>query len=134
MAVLAEQREIQSEQAGMVLGFHYFLRIQNRLSGVRARTSMGTRRLSLRPHGRKSMAVIWFLIIGVVAGWLAGRFMKGKGFGLVGDLIIGVIGAMLGGLIFQSLGITAIGPFGHLIVATFGAIVFVALVRALKRV
>lgn len=80
------------------------------------------------------MSVIWFLIIGVFAGWLAGRFMKGRGFGLVGDLIVGVVGAMLGGLIFQALGIVAIGRFGHLIVATIGAIVFVALVRGLRRV
>jgi len=79
------------------------------------------------------MSIVWFLIIGVVAGWLAGRFMKGRGFGLVGDLIVGVIGAMLGGLIFQTLGITAIGPFGHLIIATFGAIVFIALIRVFKR-
>ncbi len=80
------------------------------------------------------MSLLWFLIIGVAAGWLAGQFAKGRGFGLVGDLVVGVIGAMLGGLIFRWLGIWPVGHFGHLITAIVGAIVFVAIVRMVKRV
>ena len=46
------------------------------------------------------MGLIWFLVVGVVAGWLAGVLVKGGGFGLVGDLVVGVIGAVLGGFLF----------------------------------
>jgi uncharacterized membrane protein YeaQ/YmgE (transglycosylase-associated protein family) len=50
------------------------------------------------------MDIIWFLIIGIVAGWLAGKIMRGGGFGLIGDLVVGVIGAVLGA---SSLGCSA---------------------------
>ncbi len=50
-------------------------------------------------------SLIVFLVIGLLAGWLAGRIMRRKGFGLVGDLVIGVIGALLGGWLFNLLGI-----------------------------
>jgi uncharacterized membrane protein YeaQ/YmgE (transglycosylase-associated protein family) len=47
------------------------------------------------------MEFVWFILIGLCAGWLAGQFMKGSGFGLVGNLIVGVIGALLGGFAFH---------------------------------
>lgn len=78
------------------------------------------------------LTLIWFLVIGLLAGWLAGLFVKGSGFGLVGDLVIGVIGAFVGGFLFRALGIVAIGSLGQLITATVGAVVFVVLVRAFK--
>ena len=58
------------------------------------------------------MEFLWFALIGLCAGWLAGQIMKGGGFGLVGDLIIGVIGAILGGWLFGLLQIKAIGLVG----------------------
>ena len=64
------------------------------------------------------MNIIWFIIIGIVAGWLAGKIMRGAGFGLLGDLVIGIIGALLGGFIFGQLGISAGGLLGSLITAT----------------
>jgi uncharacterized membrane protein YeaQ/YmgE (transglycosylase-associated protein family) len=79
------------------------------------------------------MDFLWFLLIGLVAGWLAGQLTKGGGFGVVGDLIVGVIGALLGGWLFGQLGITAGGLLGALITATVGAIVFVLLLRLIKR-
>ncbi len=51
------------------------------------------------------MNFLWFLIIGALAGWLAGQFMKGSGFGLLGNLIVGIIGGVLGGMLFGLLGI-----------------------------
>ena len=60
-------------------------------------------------------SLVLFLVIGVAAGWLAGRIMKGGGFGLVGDLIIGVIGALLGGWLFGLIGIAAGGYLGDLV-------------------
>jgi uncharacterized membrane protein YeaQ/YmgE (transglycosylase-associated protein family) len=78
--------------------------------------------------------VIWFLIIGIIAGWLAGKIMRGAGFGLLGDLVIGVIGALLGGFIFGQLGIGAGGGLvGSLITATIGAIILLFLIRLIKR-
>ena len=79
------------------------------------------------------MEFIWFIVIGLVAGWLAGQFMKGGGFGLVGDLIVGVIGALLGGFLFGLLGISAGGLLGALITATVGAVVLILLLRVIKR-
>jgi uncharacterized membrane protein YeaQ/YmgE (transglycosylase-associated protein family) len=79
------------------------------------------------------MQIVWFLLIGLAAGWLAGQIMKGGGFGIVGDMIVGVIGALLGGFIFRLLGIAAYGLLGSLITATVGAIVLLALLRVIQR-
>lgn len=80
------------------------------------------------------MAVVWFVLVGIAAGWLAGQFVKGGGFGLIGDLVVGIVGALLGGFIFSSLGIGAgSGLLGSLIVATVGAVVLLLLIRLLKR-
>jgi uncharacterized membrane protein YeaQ/YmgE (transglycosylase-associated protein family) len=79
------------------------------------------------------MDLLWFLIIGLVAGWLAGQFVKGGGFGMVGDLIVGVIGAFVGGLLFRLVGLGAVGLIGELLVATVGAIVLLVVVRTIKR-
>ena len=76
---------------------------------------------------------IWFLLIGLSAGWLAGRLMKGGGYGLFGDLALGVIGALLGGWIFGLLGIAAGGLLGALVTAVVGAVVLIALLRAIRR-
>lgn len=81
-----------------------------------------------------TQSLIWFLIIGIAAGWLAGRIMRGGGFGLVGDLVVGVIGALLGGWLFGVLGISAGGGLiGSLIVALIGALVLLWLLRLIKR-
>ena len=79
------------------------------------------------------MSLLWFLLIGLAAGWLAGQIMKGGGFGLVGDLIVGVIGALLGGFLFGVLGLYAGGLLGSLIMATVGAVVLLWLLRFVKR-
>ena len=79
------------------------------------------------------MNFVWFILIGLCAGWLAGQFVKGGGFGLVGDLVVGVIGALLGGFLFGLLGLTAAGLLGSLVTATVGAVVLLVIVRALKR-
>ena len=73
--------------------------------------------------------LIWLIIIGIVAGFLAGIVVKGGGFGIIGDLIIGVIGALLGGFIFGLLHIAAYGLIGELVVAFVGAVVLLLLLR-----
>ena len=79
------------------------------------------------------MEFVWFILIGMCAGWLAGQFMKGSGFGLLGNLIVGVIGALLGGLVFRLVGLAAYGLLGQLIVATVGAVLLLALLPFVKR-
>jgi len=77
--------------------------------------------------------LLWFLLIGIAAGWLAGQLMRGGGYGLIGDLVIGVIGSFLGGWVLGALGIFTSGLIGSLITATIGAVLLVFLVRLIKR-
>jgi len=77
--------------------------------------------------------LIWFLLIGLAAGWLAGRVVRGGGYGLVGDLIIGVIGALVGGWLFSQLGIHAGGRLGALVTAFVGAALLIYLLRLTRR-
>ena len=77
--------------------------------------------------------LIYFLLIGLAAGWLAGKIMKGRGFGILGNLLVGVIGAVLGGFLFHLVGLVAIGLLGSLISATAGAIVLLFLLQKIKR-
>lgn len=80
------------------------------------------------------MNLLYFLLIGLVAGWLAGQIMKGAGFGLVGNLVVGVIGAFLGGYLFGWLGIfPGAGLIGSLITALVGALVLLFLVSLIKK-
>jgi len=79
------------------------------------------------------MDLVWFVLIGICAGWLAGQLTKGSGFGIVGDLIVGVIGALVGGFAFRLIGLAAYGLLGELIVATVGAILLLALLRFVRR-
>jgi uncharacterized membrane protein YeaQ/YmgE (transglycosylase-associated protein family) len=79
------------------------------------------------------MEFVWFALIGICAGWLAGQITKGSGFGLVGDLIVGVIGAILGSFAFRLVGLAAYGLLGQLIVSTVGAVLLLALLRVVPR-
>ena len=78
------------------------------------------------------MEFLWFALIGLAAGWLAGQLTKGQGFGLVGDLIVGVIGALLGGFLFGLAGLMPTSLLGSLITATVGAVLLVVILRRLK--
>ena len=79
-----------------------------------------------------TQSLLLFLVIGVVAGFIAGKIMKGSGFGLVGDLVVGVIGAFLGGWIFGMLGIAAGGIIGTLVAAIVGALLLLYVVRLIR--
>ncbi len=81
----------------------------------------------------KSMEFLWFILIGVCAGWLAGQIVKGGGYGLVGDLVVGVVGAFLGGFLLRIIGFHAYGLLGSLFTATIGAIVLIVLLRIFSR-
>ena len=74
-----------------------------------------------------------FLGIGALAGFLAGKIMKGKDLGLLNNIIIGIVGAVIGGYVFSLLGITAGGLIGSLITAVAGAVILLYLVRLIKK-
>ena len=79
------------------------------------------------------MGLLWTLLIGIAAGWLAGQVMKGGGYGLVGDLVLGILGSFAGSWIFGMLGIASFGLIGQLVVSTIGAVALVAIVRAITK-
>jgi len=78
-------------------------------------------------------SLLIFLLIGAIAGWIASSIMKGKGYGIIGNMVIGIVGAVVGGFIFGLLGISAGGLIGSLITATVGAIVLIFVVRLIKK-
>jgi uncharacterized membrane protein YeaQ/YmgE (transglycosylase-associated protein family) len=73
--------------------------------------------------------VIGWLIVGLIAGWLAGKVSRGRGFGCIANIILGLIGAILGGWIFTKLGIFGGGLIYSIAAATLGAVVLVAIAR-----
>ena len=79
------------------------------------------------------MWLIWTIVIGILAGFLAGKVVKGHGMGLLVDLVVGIVGSVLGGWIFGLIGLVALGLIGRLVVAFVGAVILLLLVRALKR-
>ncbi len=79
------------------------------------------------------MNILYFLLIGLVAGWLAGQIMKGKGFGLGGNLIVGCVGALIGGFLFDILGIYTRGLIGSLVAALAGALVLLWVINLIKK-
>lgn len=79
------------------------------------------------------MGFIWFIIIGIVAGYAAGKIMRGGGFGLLVNLILGIIGGVLGGWVFGLMGIVAGGIIGSLVTATVGAILLLWIASLFNR-
>lgn len=79
-------------------------------------------------------SLVIFLIIGAVAGWLAGLVVKGYGFGLLGNIVVGIVGAFIAGLLFPRLGITlGAGYAGAILSAALGAIILLLLLRLIRR-
>lgn len=77
--------------------------------------------------------IIW-LVIGAIAGWLAGQIMKGGGFGLVGDIVIGIVGAIVGGWLLPRIGVFVLGGIlGEILNAVIGACLVLFILRLLKR-
>ncbi len=76
--------------------------------------------------------LIW-VIIGAIAGWLAGVLVKGYGFGLMGNIVVGILGAVVGGWLLGTLGIATTGIIGAVIGATIGAVFLLFVIRLLRR-
>ena len=77
------------------------------------------------------MYLIWEIAIGILAGFLAGKIMRGTGYGILIDLLLGLVGSVVGGFVFGVLGLHAYGLVGQLAIATAGAVMLVWLVRRL---
>ena len=76
--------------------------------------------------------LVW-IISGIIAGWLAGLLVKGKGFGLIGDLVIGLLGGLIGGWLAGLFGLQAVSWVGNIIVAALGGVALVIVIRVLRR-
>jgi uncharacterized membrane protein YeaQ/YmgE (transglycosylase-associated protein family) len=75
-------------------------------------------------------ALVWWIVVGLIAGFLAGLVMRGGGFGIVGDIVVGILGAIIGGFVAGLLGLGASGFVGSIIIAFLGACILIALLRA----
>lgn len=79
------------------------------------------------------VALVWWILIGLIAGWAASKIMGAGGYGLVVDIALGIAGAIVGGLLLGLLGIHGEGPIGTMIVAIFGGVFLIWLSRRIKR-
>jgi uncharacterized membrane protein YeaQ/YmgE (transglycosylase-associated protein family) len=89
-----------------------------------------------RPAGDSvyDLAMLYSIIVGLIAGWLAGQVMKGGGYGIIVDILLGLLGGIVGGWLFGSLGIFAGGGLvGAILVSFVGAVILVAITRVLRR-
>jgi uncharacterized membrane protein YeaQ/YmgE (transglycosylase-associated protein family) len=76
---------------------------------------------------------VWFLLMGAIVGWLAGYIMKGRGFGIFGNIVVGVVGAALGGWVANGIGLYTSSSIGAFLVALTGAVLLVGLTGFIKR-
>jgi uncharacterized membrane protein YeaQ/YmgE (transglycosylase-associated protein family) len=79
------------------------------------------------------MYFIWWILVGLVAGFLAGKIMKGSGYGAIGDIVIGILGAVVGGWVMSHFGAGSGGFIYTVLVATLGAVILVFLFRLVKK-
>ena len=76
------------------------------------------------------MFIIWWIIVGLIAGWITGKIMKGSGYGALMDIVIGIVGAVVGGFIMRTLGFAGRGGMIYtIIVAIIGAIILTLILR-----
>jgi uncharacterized membrane protein YeaQ/YmgE (transglycosylase-associated protein family) len=86
-----------------------------------------------RTDGEDEMGFLAWILVGLIAGWLAGQFMGGGGYGVVGDVVLGILGGIVGGWLFGLLGVGAGGGMiGSIVVAFVGAVILVWISRQLK--
>jgi len=78
--------------------------------------------------------LIWWIIVGLIAGWAAGKIMKGGGYGVLADIVLGILGAIVGGWVVGLLGIGGGGLIWSILVAILGAVLLIWFVRLVKKV
>jgi uncharacterized membrane protein YeaQ/YmgE (transglycosylase-associated protein family) len=77
--------------------------------------------------------LIWWIVVGLIAGWAAGKIMKGGGYGVAMDIVLGIVGAVVGGWLMGVFGIQAGGFIGTILVAILGAVVLIWITRLIKK-
>src|SRR5262245_4099153 len=92
------------------------------------RTSSWRKPMVLAPE----TLIVW-LIIGAIAGWLAGQIVQGYGFGLIGNIVVGIVGAALGGLILPRLGLFSVDTAGNIITVVIGSVILLLLIAFVRR-
>lgn len=76
------------------------------------------------------MYILWWIIVGLIAGWITGKLMKGCGYGALMDIVVGIVGALIGGWIMKSLGMAGSGGMIYtIIVAVIGAVILTLVIR-----
>jgi uncharacterized membrane protein YeaQ/YmgE (transglycosylase-associated protein family) len=78
--------------------------------------------------------IIWWMLVGLIAGWAAGKIMKGSGYGVIADIVLGILGAIIGGWVVGLLGFGRGGFIWTILVAILGAVILIWFTRLLKRV
>ena len=80
------------------------------------------------------MFILWWILVGLIAGFITGKLMQGSGFGTIGDIVVGIIGAIAGGFIMRAVGFAGQGGLLYtILVAVVGAVVLTLLLRLVKR-
>ena len=77
--------------------------------------------------------LIWWIIVGLIAGWAAGKIMKGGGYGVLADIVLGILGAIVGGWVVGLLGIGGGGLIWSILVAILGAVILIWITRFFKK-
>ena len=77
--------------------------------------------------------IIWWIVVGLIAGWAAGKIMKGGGYGVIADIILGILGAIIGGWVVGALGFGGGGLIWSILVAILGAVILIWITRFLKK-
>ena len=81
------------------------------------------------------MYILWWIVVGLIAGWATGKIMRGAGYGVLADIGLGIVGAVVGGWLMQTLGVSASGGLiPTILVAIVGAVVVVVVVRLLRKI
>jgi len=78
--------------------------------------------------------IIWWMLVGLIAGWAAGKIMKGSGYGVIADIVLGILGAIIGGWVVGLLGFGRGGFIWTILVAILGAVILIWFTRLLRRV
>ena len=77
--------------------------------------------------------IIWWIVVGLIAGWAAGKIMKGGGYGIIADILLGIVGAFIGGWVVGQFGIGGGGLIWSILVAILGAVILIFLTRLIKK-
>ena len=89
---------------------------------------------SLRLAIGGNMAILWWIIVGLIAGWVTGKLMRGEGYGALMDIVIGIVGAVIGGFVMRSLGFAGAGGLLYtILVAVLGAVILTLIIRLITR-